>query len=254
MTTKLLSLLTAGLLMTACATEQSPPSSNLGSTYTLPASAGGKGVYSVMENGKKKMMFESTDLDILSEDVWACCCADFMPKEGAIVKTNRELEIRVGDYSPNIIIDDVDVSCESSDSSRVEVIFKIKVAHSAGANANLPMVEVPLFFSAVDIPTQEVYSHGHAMAKIDLNKPFEIQKVRAFFDFSDLKARGLKGWSLLLGIMKSDLNRKFEAEIAKEKEHTIAEAAGADINKSRTGTIAPSTRATEPEAPKLIQK
>ncbi|MBX9977029.1 MAG: hypothetical protein K2X98_02115 [Alphaproteobacteria bacterium] len=252
-TTKLLSILTAGLLMTGCATEQSPPSSNLGSTYTLPAAAGGKGVYSVMENGKKKMMYESTDLDILSEDVWACCCEDFMPKEGAIVKTNRELEIRVGDYSPNIIIDDVDVSC-TNDSSRVEVMFKIKVAHSAGPNANLPMVEVPLFLSAVDIPTQEVYSKANAIARIDLNKPFEIQKVRAFFDISDIKARGLKGWSLLLGIMKSDLNRKFEAEVAKEKEHNIAEAAGRDINKSRTGSIDASLRASEPEAPGLIKK
>ncbi len=252
--TKSLTFLAAAFLMTACQPEQKPTPSNLGSTYTMPSGVGGKGVYQVMVNGKKKMLFESTDMDLISEDAWGCCCAENAPKEAAILRTNRELEIRVGDYSPNIMIEDIEVGCDSNNPARLEVMFYVKVAHSAGANANLPMVEVPLFFSAVDVPTQEVYSNGSAMARIDMNKPFEVQKVRAWFDTSDLKARGLSGWSLIVGIMKSEMNRKFEAQVAKEKEHLIAEAGGRDLNTTRSGMLPESLRASEPYAPDLIKK
>ncbi len=247
-TLKLVTFISAGFLMTACQPEKPTPP-DMGSTYTMPNATSGKGVYQVIMDGKKKrMMYAPTSLDILSEDSWGCCCDADTPKEAAIVRTNRSLELRVGDLTPRISIEDVSVSCSSDNPAMIEVVFDLKAEHSGGSNG-LPIVEVPLFFSSADIPSNEVFSHGHAMAKVDLNKPYEIQRVRAFFDTSDLKARGLTGWSLLVGIMKSEQNRKFEAEVAREDEQHIAEAAGPDINKNRVGNLAPSVRGSD-DAPK----
>ena len=249
-TVKALSLLTAGLLMTACQHHQEPVG-NLGSTYGMPNATEGKGIYNVIVDGKKReKYFDTTDLDILSERV---CCPD-MVKEVAIVRTNRELEIRVGDYTPNILIEDVDFNYYDEENQRISVVFDLKVLHSAPPAMALPMVEVPLFFSAVNIPTQEVYKHGTAMAKIDMNRPFETQKVRAWFDVRDLAARGLKGWSLLTGIVKSKANRDFMNQVEDSINQRYAEAGGRDINTTRTGALPQAMRASENAAPELVQK
>ncbi len=250
---KVLSLMAAGLLLSACETQKpTPPMA--GSTFDMPNSGVGKGNYQVMEGGKKKMFYESTDLDIVSED--AACCDEGQPKEVAILRTNKELEIKVGDHTPNIMLEDIEVRCCNSDNaSKLEVMLQVKVAHGAGANANMPMVDVPFFFTAMDPSTGEVYSNGHAMVKVDLNKPFESQYARAWFDVSDLKARNLAGWSMVTGIMKSHANRMFENEIAREKEHKVAEAGGKyEMNTKRTGEIAPTARGSEPYGSELVVK
>lgn len=259
MTVKLLSLFTAGLLVTACEMEQRPTPSDVGSTYTMPSAAlekGKKGVYKVLENGRKGIDFDSTDLDIISEERWGCCRDDLSPKEAAIVKTNRELEIRLGDYTPNVSIEEIDLASSVNNPGLLEVTFYLKVVHSAGSNANLPFVEVPLFFTCTDIPSQKVFKKGSALVRVDMNKPFELQKVRAFFDVNDLRARGLRGWSLLTGIMKSEMNRKFEAEVAKEKEQKIAEAGGRyEIDTTTTNaSLAETPRAVDYAAPNLVRR
>lgn len=251
---KILSLVAAGLLLSACETQKPTPPPMAGSTFNMPSSGAGKGSYQVMMDGKKKMFYESTDLDIISET--AACCDKGQPKEVAILRTNRELEISVAGHTPNIMLEDIDVRCcDSSNASKLEVELRVKVLHGAGQNMNLPMVDVPFFFTAMDPATGEVYSHGHAMVKVDLNKPFESQRAIAWFDVSDLKARNLRGWSMITGIMKSYQNRKFEAEVAREKQHKIAEAAGPyDMNTKRTGSIAPALRGSEDSSTGLVVK
>lgn len=250
---KVLSLVAAGLLLSACETEKpTPPMA--GSTFEMPNASSGKANYKVLMDGKKKemMKYESTDVDVISET--SGCCPDGEPKETALLRTNRELEVKVGDHTPNIMIDDVDISCCGKE-NMVEVNIAMKVAHGAGENAGMPIVEVPVFFTAMDLGSGEVYSNGHAMVKVDLNKAFERQYVRAWFDVSDLKARGLKGWSLVMGISKSEMNRKFEAEVAKAMEHKIAQAGGHDMNTKRTGEIAPALRGSDSEgSAKLVLK
>lgn len=232
-TVKIVSLLTAGLLMTACHQHQEP-TGNLGSTYEMPNATEGKGVYNVIVDGnKREKFFDRTDLDILSERV---CCPEIV-KEVAIVRTNRELEIRVGDYTPNIVIEDIDMDYYDETTHRLGVTFDLKVLHSAAPTTALPMVEVPIFFSAVDIPSQEIYKHGTAMVRVDMNRPFETQKVRVWFNVSDLAARNLKGWSLLTGIVKSKANRDFMNNIENGINQRFAEAGGRDINTTRTGPV-----------------
>lgn len=244
-TAKIVSLLTAGLLMTACH-HHKEPTADLGSTYDMPNADSGRGVYNVIVDGKKRTKyFDSTDLDILSERV---CCPDYV-KEVAIVRTNRELEIRVGDYSPNIVLEDVNLVSYDDQTNRACIEVDLKVMHSATAETALPTVEVPLFFAASHIPTQEIYKHGTAMARVDLNRPFETQRIRVGFDASDLAARNLKGWSLLTGIVKSKANRDFMNTVEDNVNQHFANAGGYDINTTRTGDLSKITAAPMESVP-----
>lgn len=252
--TKFCLLLGSGYLVTACETAQKPTPPDIGSTYNMPNQTSGQGTFVVLEGGKRKVLFEPTDLDIISEDACTCCSAEGFPKEGAILRTNRSVEFRVGNLTPSVTMEDIELGCCSDNPAILEVVFKMKVAHSAGDNANLPIIEVPVFLTATNLPTQEVYLHRDAMLKVNLNQNLEIQKFRVRFDASDLKARGLKGWSFVTGIMKSEMNRTFEAQVGREAEHNIAEAAGRQINTTRTGVIPPTVRASEAAAPDLIVK
>jgi|GEM_PF-6218632 len=242
MNAKLLSLFTAGLFLTACETPL-PPSSNAGSTYVMPNTPG-KGTYNVLLGGKKGVSFEATDLDILSENTnW--CCDDGRPKEAAILRSSRELEIKVGDLTPNIRLDDIEVSCVWDNDGVLIVDYTFIVAHAGGVSRSLPVVEVPVFLTAMDIPSGEVYSNMNAMIKVDLNRPFDEQSARVRFDANDLKARNLSGWSFVTGLMKSEMNRKFEQGLARERELKIAETGSKEVNETRTGPIAPAKRYSE---------
>jgi hypothetical protein len=228
MNAKIVSLLSAGLFLTACEnTYYGGP--DVGSSYRMPNTPG-KGTFNVLVNGKRSVSFEATDLDILTERACASC-DDGAPKEAALMKSNRELEIKVGDLTPNIRIDDIEVYCEGNNSSILVVDYTFVVTHAGGNNSGSPVIDVPVFLTSMDIPSQEVYANSNAMIKIDLNRPFEEQYARVRFDISDLKARNLTGWSFISGIMKSEMNRKFESEVARSRELKVAEAGEREINK-----------------------